>query len=293
MACSLSELQPSPKWNGFKLRTFDSDSVSTLSSCGPAGPLSDLEGHADPRQPWFWGKFSVCYESLLDCSQNKRWDHVWVGRLLKPLSDGEGSCWIKGCFVDLWCNTDWQNGPFFSESGASDSLYASLICFLLPRHIFSFSFLPLSVLLVVFHKDKNTLGLHATFHLLISSSFLSVSEIKSELRVSPLINWLRLKMIFPPSAPPSFLGTFQSTFSCLAIRCLVYRAAKPWRHHRLWLTLWTRQSLVQGSVYKQCCTMCPLWPRSHLSFWCASWDHFFYVCHLLNLCSKSPLAVFS
>ncbi len=113
VACSLSELQPSPKWNGFKLRTFDSDSVWTLSSCGPAGPLSELEGQADPCQPWVWGKFSVCYESSRP--QNKRWDHVWVGRLLKPLSDGEGSYWIKGCFVDLWCNTDWQNRPFLVE----------------------------------------------------------------------------------------------------------------------------------------------------------------------------------
>lgn len=181
--------------------------------------------------------------------------------------------------VLLTCDvTGWQNGPFFSESGAVDSLYASLTCFLLPRNIFSFSFLPLSVLLVVFRHTKTKTHSARTQPFVLTFDLQRLPqrvEIKSELRVSHLINWLRLKMIFPPSAPLSFLGTFQSTFSCLAIRCLVYRAAKPWRHHRLWLTLWTRQSLVQGSVYKQCCTMCPLWPRSHLSFWCASWDHFF------------------
>lgn len=68
VACSLSEFQPSPKWSGFKLQTFDFDSVSTLSLCGPAGPLSELEGHANLRQPWFWDQG----ESLLHCPQNKR-----------------------------------------------------------------------------------------------------------------------------------------------------------------------------------------------------------------------------
>lgn len=35
VACGLSGSQPSPKWNGFELWTFDPDGVSTLSSCGP------------------------------------------------------------------------------------------------------------------------------------------------------------------------------------------------------------------------------------------------------------------
>ena len=88
VACSLSEFQPSPKWSGFKLQTFDFDSVSTLSLCGPAGPLSELEGHANLRQPWFWNQG----ESLLHCPQNKRWDHVWAEWFLKIPSDGEGLC---------------------------------------------------------------------------------------------------------------------------------------------------------------------------------------------------------
>lgn len=85
VACSLSEFQPSPKCNGFKLWTFDFDSVSTLSSCGPTGPLSELDGHADPCQSWFLGKGRVYYESLLHHPQNKRWDHVWGEWFLKTL----------------------------------------------------------------------------------------------------------------------------------------------------------------------------------------------------------------
>lgn len=135
-----------------------------------------------------------------------------------------------------------------------------------------FIFLSLSVLLVPFQhtKTKTPIACLRTFVLTFDLQFLpQCIEIKAEPRVSPVINWLRLKMI---SAQCSFLGTFQGTFSCLAICSLVYRAAKSWPQYRLWLTLWTRQSLVQGSVYKQCCTMCTLWPWSHLLSLCASRD---------------------
>lgn len=73
LACSLSEFQPSPKCNGFNLRTFDSVSVSTLAV--QLCPLSEREGHADR---WFLGNVCSLYrESVPCCLQNKRWDHVW------------------------------------------------------------------------------------------------------------------------------------------------------------------------------------------------------------------------
>lgn len=202
--------------------------------------------------------------------------------------------WIKGCVVDLWCNslTKWM---YLAKAELQlKTLYT-------PRSFVSFhrvTFFPYIVFppqprLLSFstHRQKHTHSLLC--YLLICSFFLSVERLRAE--SVPSYQLSEVEDDFPLSAQQSFLGTFQSTFSCLAICCLVYRAAKPWRHHRLWLTPWTRQSLVHGSVYKQCCTMCPLWPRSHLSL-CTFWDLTlkitFYIRHLLNHCGKSLAAVY-
>lgn len=83
VACSLSELQPSLKWRGFKLWTFNFDSALTLPSCDLPGPLSKTKV---ARRPHFWvilGKCHVYCESLPHSLQNKRWDHVWLGWFLE------------------------------------------------------------------------------------------------------------------------------------------------------------------------------------------------------------------
>lgn len=155
------ELQPSPKWNGFKLRTFDSDSVSTLSSCGPGWSFIRTRGARWPSPALILGKCSVYYESLVHRPQNKRWDHVWVGWFLKnPLRwwrvmlNQRFFCWLV-----LWCNTDW---PFWWKWSSSFRLFLCL------SHVFPFKcvFFSLSFSLTCClstHKYKNTLILYAAF----------------------------------------------------------------------------------------------------------------------------------
>lgn len=100
VACSLSELQPSLKWNGFKLWTFNFDSALTLSSCGPAGPLSKTRVARWPSLALILVKRHAYSESLPYSLQNKRWDHVWVGWFLKKeekkeLSNSESHVELK------------------------------------------------------------------------------------------------------------------------------------------------------------------------------------------------------
>lgn len=78
-----SGLQPPcrrrPKWNGFKLWTFDCVCMCvcawTLSSSGPDWSISqNPRGTVTLAHP-IW---CLC-ESLIYRPQNKRWDHVWIG----------------------------------------------------------------------------------------------------------------------------------------------------------------------------------------------------------------------
>lgn len=97
------------------------------------------------------------------------------------------------------------------------------------------------------------------------------------------------------TGPPLFadwivLGTFRGTFFFMAAFCRVCRAAKPWWHHRLWLTLWALQSQVQGSVYKQYCSTCSLWPRSRSPLGCGSHTEGCVLCRLSSpVPCRSPL----
>lgn len=106
------EFQPRRKWNGFKLWTFDSDSVSTHEARLDHYQNSRGTLTAADLDFFFEGKCSVYCESLLHHPQNKRWEHVWVGQFLKnPLR-------LKGACVDsevaLW-TSDWKTDVFGVE----------------------------------------------------------------------------------------------------------------------------------------------------------------------------------
>lgn len=75
----------------------------------------EIKGQADPYRPWFGGNWRAECESS-PTEQNVR-PCLSLEEFLKNPADGEGSCWIKGCFVDLWCNTSCKT-DFYTARGS-------------------------------------------------------------------------------------------------------------------------------------------------------------------------------
>lgn len=96
--------------------------------------------------------------------------------------------------------------------------------------------------------------------------------------------WLRLQMMFPCLSVRRMvlLGYFPGHFLLFGSSQPCLPSCEALATPQTVIHAVNSRSLVQSSVYKQCFTMCSLWPRSQSSFWCAFGDltsrSLFYVC---------------